>query len=302
MQKKFYLQRNLGKSGGGSSPLLKYLVLAVVGLTLLVLITPHLLKPKGKARGLLSEKASIVKELPKPPEQASSETPPEMVQSAAPAPGLAKQPEREAMSAGAPAVEKQSTAASSAEKEQSPGAKLAEPPALFPKSGNPSASVVSQKPPAAQPPAVSEQKAYKPELTAAAPSAANAGGKPGAAELDPGSQPAVAKAAAPGKQMYAVQVGSFKEKQSAEDIQRSLLKRGYEVILCPSAASGGGSYAYTVMTKPVDTVGKAATLVEQLKNEQQVSPTIIKMPPVCEMSGKQPVRKAQAEKAGQAKP
>jgi len=142
-------------------------------------------------------------------------------------------------------------------------------------------------------------------MTASTAEAARKGLKPGSAELPAGIQPEPAKPAAAGKQMYAVQVGCFKEKQNAEEIQRNLRKRGYDVILCPSAASTSGSYAYTVMTKPVDNMSKAATLVEQIKNEQKVSPIIIKTPPVCDMGGGKPatgkplVQKAQPAKAAQ---
>ena len=308
MQKKLFLQRNLRKAGNGNSPLLKYLVLAVVVLTLLVLITPHLIRSKGKgaatARRSIPDKGSLIKELPRPPEQELSETLPEGARSSEPAPVPATPPDQAGRTAMAPAQEAPPPAAPPAEKDQSQKAKTAEPPVLFPKAGTPAVSSGSQSAPAVQPARSEPKAADKPDLTAAFPPAPKTARTPSAAEQSPPVQPASTKAAA-GKQMYAVQAGCFKEKRSAEETQRRLLKKGYDVILCPSAASSGGSYAYTVMTKPVDNVRKAATLLEQMKNEQKVSPTIIKMPPVCAMdgakqqTGKQPVQKAQPAKAGQ---
>jgi len=251
----------------------------------------------------MPEKGTVMKELPKPPEPTSRETVPEMAQSSEPAPAPAKPPEQEGMNARVPASEALPLATPPAEKEQTQTAKSTEPPALFPKQGSMSAfPSASQKPSPVQPPARAEQK-VEPGMTASAQPTAKTGQKPGiAGQLSESTllQPAK-KIAVVGKQMYAVQVGCFRERQSAEEIQRNLIKRGYDVILCPSAASSGGSYAYTVMTKPVDNIRKAATVVEQIKNEQKVSPTIIKMPPVCDMGGgKQPVQKAQVGGPGQA--
>jgi cell division protein FtsN len=304
MQKKVFLQRGLRQVGGGHSPL-KYLVFAVVALILLLLVTQHLFRPKGRevTRRLIPEKASVMKELPKPPEPALSETPPETARNSEPAPEPAQPPEQSGMTARAPALEAP-PAAPQAEKAPATMAKPAEPPALFPKPGSPAGTSASQKPAQVQPPAQGQQKTAKADMTASAPTTAKKGQKPDNAELLSGAQPPPAMKTAAGKQLYAVQVGCFREKQNAEEIQRNLRKRGYDVILCPSAASTGGSYAYTVMTKPVDNIRKAATVVEQIKNEQKVSPTIIKMPPVCDMGGggkqpprKQPVPNAQAPQA-----
>lgn len=311
MQKKVFLQKNLRKGGGGISPLLKYLVLAVVVLTLLVLITPHLLKQKGKevTRRSIPDKGSVMKELPKPPEPAPGEMPAEMALNNAPAPTPAQAmapepttpPEQSGTIARTPVAPAPPAVAPPVEKDPIPPVKPAEPPALFPKPGSAAATSTTQKPSPIQPPANSELKAGKPDMTASVAEAAKKGQKPGGTELPSGIQPTPAKQAAAGKKMYAVQVGFFKEKQNAEEIQRNLRKKGYDVILCPSAASTSGSHAYTVMTKPVDTMSKAATLVEQIKNEQKVSPIIIKMPPVCDMGAgkKPPVPKAQSATVGQ---
>jgi hypothetical protein len=304
MEKKVFLQKGLRKGGGGHAPYLKYLMLAVVALILLVLVTPHLIKPKGKdvTRRSIPERGTLMKEIPKPPELGPHETSPETARSNESAPEPAKPPEQGAMTARAPAQEPPPPAPP-VEKEPAPMTKPAEPPALFPKAGSPAAPSVSQKPSPGQPPAKGQQKTGKAEMTASAPQAAQKGQQPGKDILS-GTQPALAAPAKAisGKQMFAVQVGCFREKQGAEEVQRSLRKKGYDVILCPSAASTGGSYAYTVMTKPVDNIRKAATVVEQIKNEQKVSPTIIKMPPVCDMGGgKQPPEKT-AQKAQPAKP
>ena len=77
---------------------------------------------------------------------------------------------------------------------------------------------------------------------------------------------------------YAVQVGSFKEKQNAEEMQQNLQKRGYQVQMKPATHPKLGTI-YVVQLAPVTDVSKASTLVEQIKHEEKVKPMIIRVPP-----------------------
>lgn len=76
---------------------------------------------------------------------------------------------------------------------------------------------------------------------------------------------------------YAVQVGSFKEKQNAEEMQQNLQKRGYQVQMRPATHPKLGTI-YVVQLAPVADVSKASTQVEQIKNEEKVKPMIIRVP------------------------
>lgn len=76
---------------------------------------------------------------------------------------------------------------------------------------------------------------------------------------------------------YAVQVGSFKEKQNAEEMQQNLQKRGYQVQMRPATHPKLGTI-YVVQLAPVADVSKASTQVEQIKHEEKVKPMIIRVP------------------------
>lgn len=286
MQKKVFLQRNPRKGGGGRSPYVKYLLMAALGLMLLVLITPYLLNQRGRdgGRRTLAEKGMLKKDLPKPPEAAPGEIP----STADKAPGaIADKPESPQPSEP-PKPPEPATSGSSIEPvppvlplEQPQTAKPQPEPAprdLFPKKASPGATAsVTQKPPSAPPAARQESK---PRVVAP-----GAPGAPGAPADSTAKQAMKGKPVPGAKGMYSVQVGCYKEKQSAEEVRRSLQKKGYDVVLCPS---NSGSYAYTVVTRAVPSMSKAATLSEQIKSEQKVSPVIIKAPLGCELPARQP--------------
>ncbi|MFZ2445460.1 MAG: SPOR domain-containing protein [Syntrophobacteraceae bacterium] len=282
MAKKVFLQK--GRKGGGRSPYVKYLLLAALGLILLVIVTPYLLQQKGKesTRKLGAEKVVVKKELPKPPEPAPGE-----ISSGEGLPGgLAAKPE------AAPEPPKPPEPPPAPKVEPPPPPQAVQPPAepapkdLFPKSPSltqavpPPAPVHGKREQAAPPPA-----AVKGKQDQAPPARA---GTP-APEMKP------AKQVAAGSQTYAVQVGCFREKQGAEEVRRTLQQKGYDVVVCPSSAVGG-SYAFAVVTRPVASMSKAATLAEQIKSVPKTSPTIIKMPPACGVDGGAPAP-ATAKKA-----
>lgn len=301
MQKKVFLQKNSQKGGGGS-PYLKYLLIAAVGLLLLVIVTPYLLKGKGKdvPRRAVPEKG-VHKELPKPPEPAPREAVPDLakpvepVQPPQPAqpPETARAPEPAKPAEPVPAAPQKTlpeippTAQAptpAPEPAQPPAAKPAEPAPkdLFPKKGTPAGKTPGV---AGKQPAETGRRPGKPAI-AAKPDA----GSPVKAAADVKGKPEA------GKQLYAVQVGCFKEKSDAEAVQRNLGKRGYSVILCPSGTVGG-KYAYTVITRPVASASKAATLAEQMKSEPKTSPTVVKAPgAVCNLPAAPPAKPAQKPK------
>jgi len=75
------------------------------------------------------------------------------------------------------------------------------------------------------------------------------------------------------KQMYAVHVGSYRDKKSAEDVQRDLARKGIRVIVSPS--KDGASY--NVSTPPVDNLSKASTQAGQMKRELKNKPRVVKV-------------------------
>jgi len=279
MQKKVFLQKN-PRRGGGRSPYVKYLLMAALGLMLLVLITPYLLNQKGRDSGrrTLTEKGMLRKDLPKPPETppgeipATAEKPPGATAEKPEAPQPSEPPKPSEPAAPGASVEPVPPALPP---EQAQTAKQPEPAPrdLFPKKGSPApAPAVTQKPPSTPPAA---KKETKPSVAAAGIPAESAAAKQ-----------AMKDKAVPGaKGMYSVQVGSYKEKQGAEDVQRSLRKKGYDVVICPSKS---GPNAYSVVTRPFPTMSKAATISEQIKGETKGSPTIIKAPAGCELPAREP--------------
>ncbi len=301
MQKKVFLRRGgAGKGPGGGPPYVKYLLWAILGISLAVVAVSYLLNPKTReaSRRTMAEKPSVRKELPKPPEAAPGEVPPGIQG------GLAAKPETPAEPAKpsepAPSVEPQ-PAPQQPVQPQEP-VQTAKPPEpaprdIFPKSPQapaltpkipPAAPAPAQKtPPVAQAPAQKSEKAQRPEKAekkepkeqAKTAKTAPAPEKPETAAA-PVAKPETKVAGTAGKGgSFSVQIGCYKEKQSADEVVARLRKRGYDVSLCPSAAGGG--YAFTVITKPVSSMSKASTLAEQLKSEPKVSPTVIKSAAAC---------------------
>ncbi len=108
----------------------------------------------------------------------------------------------------------------------------------------------------------------------------------------PGTQPSPAPAAAaqpepeqaqpsPLPEMqsfnYIVQLGSFVDRQKAEEIRDSLKSKGYSAIVKPMKHQVMGQ-VYLIQLKPVSTFSKASTLMTQLEGEIPGEPVIIKVP------------------------
>lgn len=76
-----------------------------------------------------------------------------------------------------------------------------------------------------------------------------------------------------GKQMYAVRVGSYKDRRGAEEVQRNLARKGIRVVITPSR---DGS-SYNVSTPPVDSLSKASTQAGLMKKELKQNPRVIRV-------------------------
>lgn len=85
------------------------------------------------------------------------------------------------------------------------------------------------------------------------------------------------KPTVPKKESYAVQVGSYKEKQNAEEMRQSLQEKGYTVVVRSQNHPKLGQL-YVVQLQPVKDAGKANTLMAQIQNVANVKPVIVKVP------------------------
>jgi tetratricopeptide (TPR) repeat protein len=77
---------------------------------------------------------------------------------------------------------------------------------------------------------------------------------------------------------YIVQVGSFLDKENAEELKQKLKSRGFDVSVKPLQHQVLGQ-VYIVQFNPVDDEAKASTLMAQVGgNGEQVKPILIKIP------------------------
>lgn len=76
---------------------------------------------------------------------------------------------------------------------------------------------------------------------------------------------------------YIVQLGSFVDKQKAEEVRDSLREKGYSAIVKPLKHQVMG-LVYLIQLKPVNSMSKASTLMTQLEGEVPGKPVIIKVP------------------------
>lgn len=96
--------------------------------------------------------------------------------------------------------------------------------------------------------------------------------KPAAAEAKPGAAPSAATPE--GGKMYTVQVATLKDKQSAEELKKTLQNKGFAVVM-KTANDPKQGQTYTLQLQPVDNMGKASTLMEQVKYVPKAKPTIV---------------------------
>lgn len=76
---------------------------------------------------------------------------------------------------------------------------------------------------------------------------------------------------------YIVQLGSFVDKENAEEFQKKLESRGYEAVIKPFNHQVLGRL-YVVQLKPVDDAEKASTLMTQIESQENLKPVMIKVP------------------------
>ena len=303
MQKKIFLQK--GNPRGKSKPLIRWLLWAALALVVLVAVTPLINRQKNHKEPVkkpVAEKGIVMKEVPKTPApSAANPQTPEGAGSKAvrgAVPGIESTPVVKEPPA-APAEE--GAGVSARDKSMETGGdnppkgqawvevKPAEPPGKAP--GVPSVPDAGAKPPArAEGAAAPAMKMGAVPAKPAAGAPAGDSGKQKTASLRPSAEKPTEKtsrkeeetgaaktAPASGKVAYAVQVGSFKEKKNAEAMQENLKKRGYSAILRTDVHPKLGQI-YVIQLQAVDDLGKASTLVEQIKHEEKVKPVIIKAP------------------------
>ncbi len=76
---------------------------------------------------------------------------------------------------------------------------------------------------------------------------------------------------------YIVQVGSFVDREKAEEFKKSLDGKGYKALVKPLKHKVLGK-VFVIQLQPVGSVAKATTLMTQLSSEVQGEPVIIKVP------------------------
>jgi cell division septation protein DedD len=303
------------KDSSGFRSYLKFLLWAAIGLVVLVLFIPLTSRQKAGKEALKkpsSEKGGVVREIPKtlqpvaeslsrgqgepsgtPPKTADSkpatapdgkgagpvtesaqqaaskekpaEAPTALPQKAEPA------PEATPKKTVGPPGSHESTGAGQVAKEAQPAPKSAD-------AANKESPASPKKPAAAAPP-ITEPK---PKALASAPAPARAA-KPSAADTGPvGTPPAAAPdsrntAPSDGRKMYTVQIAALKDKNSAEELKKTLHKKGFDAIVKVTGDPKQGQ-TYALQLQPVDDIGKASTLMEQVKYVPQAKPTIITVP------------------------
>lgn len=77
--------------------------------------------------------------------------------------------------------------------------------------------------------------------------------------------------------MYAVQIASVKDRQSAEELKKTLQKKGFDVVVKTINDPKQGQ-SFNLQLQPVDNLGKASTLMEQVKYIPKVKPSIVTIP------------------------
>lgn len=114
----------------------------------------------------------------------------------------------------------------------------------------------------------------KPKSVAAVPSPAKPAKPPAARTAPAGAAEPQKPAPASGQQLYAVQVATVKDKRSAEELKKTLQKKGFEVVLKTTGDPKRGQ-SFTLQLAPVDSMGKASTMLEQVKYVPQAKPSIV---------------------------
>jgi len=84
-------------------------------------------------------------------------------------------------------------------------------------------------------------------------------------------------ASPPGQMKYVVQLGSFADKEKAEEMKKLLENKGYSPVVRHINDKARGK-VFVIQLKPEQSFSKAATLVTQLKGDVPDEPEILKIP------------------------
>jgi len=144
------------------------------------------------------------------------------------------------------------------------------PPPVGDEAGKAIPAVLIAKPDPA-PPSTPEDK---PKSVAAVPSPAKPAKPPAARAAPAGAAEPQKPAPAGSQQLYAVQVATVKDKRSAEELKKTLQQKGFEVVLKTTGDPKRGQ-SFTLQLAPVDSMGKASTMLEQVKYVPQAKPSIV---------------------------
>ncbi len=311
MQNKLFLQKKGSLPSTGKSSYVKTLLWCAVGLIFLIIVAPLFTgkeQKQGDQKPPAEKGGTVLKEIPRPlaafPERASE---PEAMPSEAKKDGLPKLtaiPEMKSFpdgdqsspspsppgttaqsgtAVGSPPVNEQMPAAHEQQhvgqsplKKDIPAGHAGQAPSEgtpTPPSAN--QALASFGPQASAPPVPTDSKAKDASATA---TSIKKQMKKNAVTDPSAPQPADAQkpAAKTGNTLFTVQVGSFKEKQNAEELQQNLAKRGYGVVVKSTNHPSLGQL-YVVQLQPVNDVRKASTLMAQIKQEARVQPVLLKL-------------------------
>lgn len=274
-KKKIFVQKNLRSR---SRPHMKVLLWAAAAVIILVIATPLILHQKNvkESKKPASEKGLVVKGIPKasgPPSDNAAQ--PEGMNDEYPkGPGSAPGAVVDSTGPNRPGMDELSKALT-----QTP------PPVSDLKPKDQPAASSSDEPLQTEHPVAKKPEPAAPSIADLGQKTASAGPAPKAQMKAPagaGRSDAVGgnKKVIPagGKVMYSVQVGSFKDKKTADEMQKNLRKKGYECEVTASADPKSGQ-PYVVRLQPVGELRKASTLLEQVKQEQRVQkPVIVQLP------------------------
>jgi cell division septation protein DedD len=271
------------KQSTGFRSYLKFLLWAAIGLVVLVLFIPLTSRQKAGKEALkkpASERGMVVREIPKSLQpaaespEAGKAAPAEVPKAAESKPAVTP----EAKGSGAVNAGNQPVAVKEKPAE-TPPATLKKPEAAEVAAKETQTATIKTPEPVPAPIAEPKPKAVepvpvpdKPVKPAPAPTTNVPAAVPSATVRD------VQKPAAPeGRKLYAVQVASLKDKNAAEDLKKTLQKKGFDAVIKITGEPKQGQ-TYVLQLQPVDNMGKASTLLEQVKYVPQTKPSIITVP------------------------
>jgi cell division protein FtsN len=308
MAKKIFMPKN-DRGGGRSSA--KLLLWPAIGLIVLVLLVTLIMQPKDgqdSARKPPSDGGTIVREIPRPavPEETASAPQQPPVEEGA---GIALQepksltPGQQGLSSAPESISEGEIPADQGPSPLPGGMKAEGVPEFI----KPEPAPQKPDPQLAERPTLEDSPRTQPQAgldgkggpgqadgskrstVASLPPKAGKLTKPAPTEIKPGPESARTaeeqkkkaeeqkkKMVSGGKTLFAVQVGSFKDKHNADEIRDSLQKKGYAVVMKTRQDAKLGEI-YVVQLKPVGNKGAASTQMEQVKNEQKVQPMIIEV-------------------------